>query len=163
MTSKMGTGRSEFAARGGWWVIAQVPVMLAAVLAPLLWGARSFDPTNAIQVAGAAVTALGILLGLAGLVTLGRALTPFPRPLAHAQLRRSGVYGLVRHPIYSGLLFASLGWSVAWMSPVGLAVAVVVAVFFDRKSAFEERLLRGRFPDYADYMERVRKLIPWVY
>ena len=86
--------RNEFAARGGWWVVAQVPVMLGAALAPLLWGARSFDGTNAIQVAGASVTALGILLGLAGLATLGRALTPFPRPLDHAHLRQSGVYGL---------------------------------------------------------------------
>ena len=163
MTSKLGTGQSEFAARGGWWVVAQVPVMLGALLAPLLWGARSFDGTNTIQVAGAALTALGILLGLAGLVTLGRALTPFPRPLARAQLRQSGVYGLVRHPIYSGLVFASLGWALTWLSPAGLAFSVVVWLFFDRKSAFEERLLLGRFPDYADYMKRVRKLIPWVY
>jgi protein-S-isoprenylcysteine O-methyltransferase Ste14 len=155
--------RNEFAARGGWWVVAQAPVMVGAVLAPLLWGARSFDGTNAIQIAGAAVTALGILLGLAGLVALGRALTPFPRPLGRAQLRQSGVYGLVRHPIYSGLVFASLGWSLAWLSPAGLALSVVVALFFDRKSAFEERLLLERFPDYAEYVARVPKLIPWIY
>ena len=137
--------------------------MLGAVLAPLLWGSRSFDSMNAIQVAGVTVTALGILLGLAGLVALVRALTPFPRPLAHAQLRQSGVYGLVRHPIYSGLVFASLGWALTWLSLPGLAFSVVVALFFDRKSAFEERLLLGRYPDYADYMARVRKLIPWIY
>jgi len=159
----MGAGRSEFAARGGWWVVAQAPVMLGAVLAPLLWGARSFDGTNAIQVAGATVTALGVLLGLAGLATLGRALTPFPRPLARAQLRQSGVYGLVRHPIYGGVVLASLGWSVTWLSLPGLAFWVVVALFFDRKSAFEERLLLGRFPDYASYTARVGKLIPWIY
>jgi len=155
--------RDEFAARGGWWVVAQVPVMLGAVLTPLLWSARSFDGTNAVQVAGATLTALGILLALAGLATLGRTLTPFPRPAAHAQLRRSGVYGLVRHPIYCGLVFASLGWSLTWLSLPGLAFSVVVLLFFDRKSAFEERLLLGRFPDYPDYMERVRKLIPWIY
>ena len=146
----MGAGRSEFAARGGWWVVAQAPVMLGAVLVPLLWGARSFDGTNAIQVAGATVTALGVLLGLAGLATLGRALTPFPRPL-------------VRHPIYGGVVLASLGWSLTWLSLAGLAFWVVVALFFDRKSAFEERLLLGRFPDYASYTARVGKLIPWIY
>jgi protein-S-isoprenylcysteine O-methyltransferase Ste14 len=159
----MAAGRSEFAARGGWWVVAQAPVMLGAVLAPLLWGARSFSGTNAIQVAGATVTALGVLLGLAGLVTLGRALTPFPRPLARAQLRQSGIYGLVRHPIYGGVVLASLGWSLTWLSLPGLAFCVVVALFFDRKSAFEERLLLGRFPEYAVYMARARKLIPWIY
>lgn len=159
----MDAGKNEFSARGGWWVLAQVPVMLGALLAPLVWGAASFDGANAIQAAGAAVTALGIVLALAGLVSLGRNLTPFPRPLAHAHLRQSGVYGLVRHPIYSGLIFTSLGWSMAWLSLPGLLFCVIVLLFFDRKSAFEERLLCMRFPEYPGYMLRVRKLLPWIY
>jgi protein-S-isoprenylcysteine O-methyltransferase Ste14 len=70
---------------------------------------------------------------------------------------------LVRHPIYGGVVLASLGWSLTWLSLPGLAFCVVVALFFDRKSAFEERLLLGRFPEYAVYMARARKLIPWIY
>jgi protein-S-isoprenylcysteine O-methyltransferase Ste14 len=159
----MNAQNSEFTTRGGWWVLAQVPVMLAALVAPLVWGAGSFDCANAIQLAGAAVTALGILLAIAGLVALGRALTPFPRPLANARLRQSGVYGWVRHPIYGGLVLASLGWSLSWLSLPGLVCSVVVLLFFDRKSAFEERLLRARFPEYAGYALRVRKLLPWIY
>ena len=154
---------SEFAARGGWWVLAQAPVMLGAFAAPLVWGAASFDGANAIQLAGAALTALGILLGVAGLLALGSALTPFPRPLAGARLRQSGIYGWVRHPIYSGLIVASLGWSVCWLSLPGLLSGAVVFLFFDRKSAFEENLLRSRFPEYRDYALRVRKLLPWIY
>jgi protein-S-isoprenylcysteine O-methyltransferase Ste14 len=154
---------STFAARGGWWVLVQVPVMLGAFVAPLVWGAGSFDGANAIQLAGAAVTALGILLAIAGLVSLGSALTPFPRPLANARLRQSGVYGRVRHPIYGGLVLASLGWSLSWLSLPGLLCAVVVFLFFDRKSAFEERLLRARFPEYAAYALRARKLLLWIY
>jgi protein-S-isoprenylcysteine O-methyltransferase Ste14 len=163
MTSNMSAGENTFAARGGWWVLAQLSVMLGAFLAPLLSSASSFGGTNAIQLAGAAASALGILLALAGLVTLGSALTPFPRPLAHTRLRQSGVYALVRHPIYSGVIFASFGWSLSWLSLPGLLVCVVVLLFFDRKSAFEERLLRIRFPEYSDYRLRVRKLLPWIY
>ena len=137
--------------------------MLAAFAAPLVWGAASFDGANAIQIAGAAVTVLGILLGVAGLLALGSALTPFPRPLANTRLRQTGIYGWVRHPIYSGLVFASLGWSASWLSLPGLFSGVVVFLFFDRKSAFEENLLRGRFPEYRDYALRVRKLLPWIY
>jgi protein-S-isoprenylcysteine O-methyltransferase Ste14 len=157
------TGNSEFAARGGWWVLAQLPVMLGALVAPLVWGAGSFDGANAIQLAGAALTALGILLAIAGLASLGSALTPFPRPLAKARLRQSGVYAWVRHPIYGGVILASLGWSMAWLSLPGILFCVVVVIFFDRKSAFEERLLRARFPEYAGYARRVRKLLPWIY
>lgn len=153
----------DFTARGGWWVLAQVPVMLAAIVAPLLRGAASFDGANAGQLVGAVLTVLGIALALAGLVALGRSLTPFPRPTANARLRQSGVYGWVRHPIYCGLILASLGWSLSWLSPLGLLSSVVVLLFFDRKSAFEERLLRARFPEYAAYALRVRKLVPGLY
>jgi protein-S-isoprenylcysteine O-methyltransferase Ste14 len=159
----MSVGQSKFGARGGWWVLAQVPVLLGAAAAPLLWGAASFDGANVLQVTGAALTALGILLALAGLAALGSALTPFPRPRAHAHLRQSGVYGWVRHPIYGGLILASLGWSLSWLSLPGLGFSAVVLLFLDRKSAFEEQFLRSRFPEYPDYARRVRKLLPWVY
>jgi protein-S-isoprenylcysteine O-methyltransferase Ste14 len=157
------TDKREFAARGGWWVLAQVPVMLGALVAPLAWGAGSFDGANAIQLAGAALTALGILLAVAGLASLGSALTPFPRPRAMARLRQSGAYAWVRHPIYGGVILASVGWSMAWLSLPGILFSVAVVLFFDRKSAFEERLLGARFPEYAGYARRVRKLLPWIY
>jgi len=152
-----------FTSRGGWWVLAQVPVMLVALVAPLAWGAGSFDAANALQIAGAVLTGLGSLLAIAGLASLGSALTPFPRPLATARLRQSGVYAWVRHPIYGGVILASLGWSMAWLSLPGILFVVIVVLFFDRKSAFEERLLRARFPEYAGYARRVRKLLPWIY
>jgi protein-S-isoprenylcysteine O-methyltransferase Ste14 len=155
--------RNKFTARGGWWVLAQVPVMLGAVAVPLLLGAASFDGANLLQVTGAVVTALGILLALAGLEALGSALTPYPRPRRNARLRRSGVYGWLRHPVYGGLIVASVGWSLCWLSVPGLVVSAVALLFFDRKSAFEESFLRSRFPEYADYARRVRKLLPWIY
>ncbi|MFN0317503.1 MAG: methyltransferase family protein [Burkholderiales bacterium] len=154
---------NEFAARGGWWVVAQVPVLLGAVAVPLRWGAVSFDAANALQITGAVLFGLGSLLTLAGLVKLGSSLTPFPRPLTNAQLRQSGVYGWVRHPVYGGLVIASLGWSLSWLSLSGVAFSLLVFLFFDRKSALEEQHLRGRFSEYAAYAQRVRKLLPWIY
>ncbi|MDQ6619366.1 MAG: isoprenylcysteine carboxylmethyltransferase family protein [Pseudomonadota bacterium] len=142
----MNAANSEFTARGGWWVFAQIPVMLLASVAPLIWGAASFDRTNTIQLSGAALTALGLLLAIAGLVALRSALTPFPRPLANAHLLQSGIYAWVRHPIYGGLVIASFGWALSWLSLPGLLFSVIVLFFFDRKSAFEERLLRAHFP-----------------
>jgi protein-S-isoprenylcysteine O-methyltransferase Ste14 len=163
MHKSMDEEKAGFAARGGWWVVAQVLVMLGAFLVPLVWGAASFDRLNAVQVAGAALTTLGVLLAIAGIARLGRSLTPFPRPLAHARLRQSGAYRFVRHPIYAGLIVASFGWSLSWLSLPGLVFCALVSLFFDRKSAFEERLLRTHYPEYPVYMRRVRKLIPWVY
>jgi protein-S-isoprenylcysteine O-methyltransferase Ste14 len=159
----MGVDDAGFGARGGWWVVAQVPVMAGALAVPLVWGAKSFDVANAVQLLGAVWVAAGAFVAIAGVAALGRALTPFPRPVEDARLRQSGVYGWVRHPIYSGLLLASLGWSLAWLSLPGVAFTALVFLFFDRKAAFEERLLEARFPEYTAYARRVGKLVPWIH
>jgi protein-S-isoprenylcysteine O-methyltransferase Ste14 len=148
-----------FSARGGWWIVGQVPVLLLAALAAPATG--RFEPGFAWP--GMALVALGFLVAIAGVTALGRALTPFPRPLAQASLRETGAYSWVRHPNYSGLGVASLGWALAWQSVPDAIAAIAVFAFFDRKAGFEERLLRERFPGYAEYASRVRKLLPGIY
>jgi len=69
----------------------------------------------------------------------------------------------VRHPLYSGILFMAFGWSLYANSFVGLAFDVLLLVFFDRKAAREEAWLAEKFPDYAAYRRRVKKLVPWIY
>jgi protein-S-isoprenylcysteine O-methyltransferase Ste14 len=152
-----------FAERGGWWVVAQVPLLVvAAVLPP--WTARAEAGfSHPLQWLGLALVAAGPLLVLAGLVALGRALTPFPHPRDGAQLRTHGVFRFVRHPVYGGLVIGALGWALAWLSIVGVAYCALVAVFFDRKARREERWLRSRSPEYAAYERRVRRFIPGIY
>ncbi|MHB8536119.1 MAG: methyltransferase family protein [Sulfuricaulis sp.] len=153
----------SFVARGGIWVLAQVAVLLPVFFIPVWFGAGHFIPRHPPAYAGATLTALGVMLCVAGLAGLGAALTPFPRPLDAASLRRSGPYRLMRHPIYAGLIYASIGWALWWLSAAGLLYGVVVAVFFDRKSAHEEVWLREKYPDYADYERRVKKFLPGIY
>lgn len=98
-----------------------------------------------------------------GLKSLGAALTPFPGPLSDATLRREGPYCSMRHPIYAGVMLASLGWALWWLSGIGVVYALALAFFFDRKAAFEERKLREKYPDYPDYARTVKKFIPGVY
>jgi protein-S-isoprenylcysteine O-methyltransferase Ste14 len=70
---------------------------------------------------------------------------------------------MARHPIYTGIILAGLGWALFHTNLVTLALAVVLFVFFDIKSRREERMLLRKFPDYAAYRQRVKKLIPFVY
>jgi protein-S-isoprenylcysteine O-methyltransferase Ste14 len=153
-----------FSARGGWWVAAQIPLLLLAYLVPR-WTGQSMSGSVAIllEVTGLVLSVAGALLTLAGVVVLGRALTPFPRPLPESALRTRGAYALVRHPLYSGILFMALGWSLYRSSILGLAFDVLLLVFFDRKATREELWLADKFPDYASYRARVKKLIPWIY
>ncbi len=159
----MGQRISNFLARGGLWVLAQVPVMAGALLLPWYTGTGTIDTSSFVTLTGMLLTALGLLLLAGGVVALGRDLTPFPRPLGHTRLRRAGAYALVRHPIYAGLILASLGWALTWQSIAGIVFTLFVFLFFDRKSAHEETFLRARYSDYGDYCARVRKLIPLIY
>lgn len=153
-----------FGARGGWWVVVQFPLLLLAWLIPV-WAGTAITGSLAsmLMYAGQALLVAGALLTLTGAVSLGRWLTPFPQPLPESQLRTAGAYALVRHPLYSGILFMALGWSLYSLSVAGLAFDAVVFVFFDRKAAREEIWLAEKFSGYAAYRRRVKKLIPWIY
>lgn len=161
----MATGdpRSTFAARGGWWVVAQLPILAVAAVLPPVTGTGALMPVSSWSWLGAGLTSVGIFFIAAGLVALGEALTPFPAPRAQAGLRTHGIYAVVRHPIYSGLIVASLGWALWWQSMFGILFSIAVFAFFDRKAAEEERRLAEQFAAYAPYQKRTRKLIPLLY
>lgn len=161
-----GTGdRLSFRERGGWWVVAQLPLLVLAYLMPLRYGrALPLEQLDLTAGAGVMLLVAGVLQAAVSMLTLGRGLTPYPRPLEGATLRTQGAYAIVRHPIYGGILFMSTGWSLFQHSLAGLGIAAVLLVFFDRKAALEERWLMQRFPEeYALYRQRVRKLIPGIY
>jgi protein-S-isoprenylcysteine O-methyltransferase Ste14 len=159
----MGQQLSSFASRGGWWIVAQVPVMIGAFFVPLVTGVERLNWSAPAQVGGMVVTVVAGVMILGGLFGLGRDLTPFPRPLAHGRLHQRGAYRIVRHPIYAGVILGSFGWSLAWLSVGGALFGLFVFLFFDRKSRFEEAFLRARFPEYSTYAARVRRFIPGVY
>jgi protein-S-isoprenylcysteine O-methyltransferase Ste14 len=112
---------------------------------------------------GLALVAIGGLIAAAAALKLGPNLTPLPHPKDDSTLVDSGLYGLVRHPIYCGLILAAFGWALYVQGWLTLAWAVVLLVFFDIKSRREEAWLLARFPAYADYRRRVCKLIPFIY
>ena len=156
--------KDGFGARGGWWVAVQFPLLLLAYLIPGWTGQASTGGVASLQLyGGQALLVVGALITIAGVVSLGRWLTPFPQPLPKSQLRTGGAYALVRHPLYCGILFMAFGWSLYTNSLAGLVFDAMLLVFFDRKAAREEIWLAEKFPDYAAYRQRVKKLIPWIY
>ncbi len=154
---------NSFVSRGGLWVLAQVPLMLLVFIVPIRFGAGQIVPLHPLAWLGVLMTLAGGLLIAWGFMSLGDALTPFPRPLADATLHRNGVYRYMRHPIYSGVMLASLGWALWWLSMAGLLCALLLGLFFDRKARREEAWLRRQYSNYADYARVVKKFIPGLY
>lgn len=149
--------------RGEGWLVLQV-VLIIAILAAGVWGtAWPAGATPWRQIAGTILVLAGAALGLAGIFNLGRQLTPLPRPVEDGALRESGAYGLVRHPMYGGVLLLALGWAL-FTSPLALVAAAIAAVFLEGKRRMEEAWLAQRHPAYAEYRRRVRWcLIPFVW
>jgi protein-S-isoprenylcysteine O-methyltransferase Ste14 len=105
----------------------------------------------------------GALLVVLGVLSLGSSFTPLPRPGARASLRQGGIFGLVRHPVYGGVILIGLGWSLA-DAPLGLVPTALLAVLFDLKARREETWLIERFPEYDAYRARTpRRFVPWLY
>ena len=142
----------------------------------LLFGLIAFGPESLpfLPAVGAGVqrifTPVGLLIGAVGLlflgvgiVNLGANLTALPHPKDESTLVESGAYSLVRHPLYSGLIFAATGWSLVKGSLPMLLYTLILFIFFDIKSRREEQWLSEKFPQYGAYQKRVRKLIPFVY
>jgi len=75
----------------------------------------------------------------------------------------SGVYGVVRHPIYSGVIFLAIAYSCWKLSFVHAISAIILLLFFDVKARKEESWLSNKFSDYDQYRSQVKKLIPWIY
>jgi protein-S-isoprenylcysteine O-methyltransferase Ste14 len=160
---KQNSEQRQFGQRGEWYVVVQFILLAAALLAPLLpWPLLQTQPwLTAVQVTGLLLLMLGIGLVNAGLLSLGwNNLTALPYPRQEAQLVEQGAYRWVRHPIYSGIIVATLGWGLLVNNVTAVAMAALLFFFFDRKSRREEEWLRQKYPGYGAYQERVGRLAP---
>ncbi|MBC7883435.1 MAG: isoprenylcysteine carboxylmethyltransferase family protein [Anaerolineae bacterium] len=84
-------------------------------------------------------------------------------PSRGGNLVTTGIFALVRHPPYSGLLWMGLGFALLSTSWLRLGLTIILGIFFDAKSRQEEVWLVERYSEYVQYRRRVKKLIPWVY
>lgn len=107
-----------------------------------------------------ALTVVGGGVAAAGAARHGRRLTPRVEPPEGAALLQDGVYGLSRHPVYAGLLFAATGLAVLRRRPEPLVALAALAGVLHVKSGVEEQHLRRRFgADYDAYARRVPRLV----
>ena len=79
------------------------------------------------------------------------------------ELIRTGPYGFVRHPIYTGMLSAILGTAISFGEWRGLLAFALLTVALLLKLRREERFMSESFPnDYPRYRAEVPALIPFI-
>lgn len=153
-------------ARGEWYVVIQFFIFALIALGPRnLPGSDGWPaPWDTVGIIlGLLFGFLGGLLGLAGLLSLGTNITAVPHPKEDAEMVQSGAYKIVRHPIYSGIILAAIGFAFVVNGTLTFLYVLILFIFFDVKSRREEQWLAEKYSNYADYKKRVHKLIPFIY
>jgi protein-S-isoprenylcysteine O-methyltransferase Ste14 len=76
----------------------------------------------------------------------------------------TGIYSVIRHPSYLGLLVNSLGWGLAFRSSVGVLLTLLLIPPLLVRIEAEEKLLSTQFgAEYEAYRARTSRLIPSIY
>jgi protein-S-isoprenylcysteine O-methyltransferase Ste14 len=121
---------------------------------------------------GTIVSSLGLVLFVAGwwIMTLAMRENAFAAPVVRHQEERhqtvidTGVYGVVRHPMYAGAIPLLVGMSL-WLESYAAAMLVSIAIVtLVQRILVEEQFLRRRLAGYDAYTERVRyRLVPYLW
>ena len=116
------------------------------------------DPKLALYIGGG-IFALGISIMLISFYQLKTAVQDGKR-----SLQTSGIYGVVRHPMYMGDVIWPLGWSLALNALYALALTPLWLILRLSFSILEEEKLIEKYGDaYREYIRRVKKrIIPGV-
>lgn len=143
----------------GLWMIFGSPVWLrGTALAD-----RLFPADSGIAVCGLSLTLAGMLFCGWARWTIGRNWSGTVTLKQDHELIRNGPYRVVRHPIYTGLIFAALGTAIVFLRAECLAGVLLIALGFWLKLRVEEQFMLEQFgEEYARYRNRVRALIPFV-
>ena len=118
---------------------------------------------TAVVVAGDVLVAVGI--GLAYLVIVQNNYAAATITVEAGQkVVATGLYAIVRHPMYVGALIMTLGTPLALGSYWGLLVVVSAVLVFVARILDEEKAMRSDLDGYPDYMERVHyRLVPFIW
>ena len=120
-----------------------------------------------IQLAAAAVAifAIGMILRWVSIIYLGRFFTVDVAIAAGHQVVDTGPYRLLRHPSYTGLLLMFLGTGIASGNILTLLIFVLLpAMALLYRIGIEEAALSDALgPQYLSYMNKTKRLIPFVY
>lgn len=137
-----------------------VGLQLTLFLVYILLPNKQISLPSLILYCGGILSLMGLIIIAIAILQLNKNLSPFPSPKLNSSLITNGLYGIVRHPIYSGILLACLGYALYQESIYKVLVTIALSILFHFKASYEESMLENKFPEYADYKKRTGKIFP---
>lgn len=106
----------------------------------------------------------GSILRLAAVFALGRRFSGLVAIQADHQLKTDGLYRYIRHPSYTGLLAAMIGYVLIFRSAIGLLLSLLLFLLLVSRMNDEEKFLETHFGSaYRTYCQKTRRLVPLIY
>ena len=146
--------------KGEWYLFSQIFLILLHFIPPY---PKIKDIAFSINIfciiIGVAISVLGLLIVIKAFIDLGDNLTPLPYPMNESSLTKNNSYQNVRHPLYKGLLYISLGICIFSLSLLHLSLLISLAYILKIKALKEEEMLKIKFPEYKKYIKEVPAII----
>jgi len=124
-----------------------------------------FGGAHWLKTTSVIVIVTGLVIRCTAIVTLGKSFSSNVAIQESQNINRSGLYSMVRHPSYLGLLLIFLAAGLHTRSWIGFALAVVptgAAMLY--RIRVEEAALSAAFgEEYVAYMRQTRRLVPGIY
>jgi protein-S-isoprenylcysteine O-methyltransferase len=161
--SRTGT-KQDRSTLGVIWMVIMVSIA-AGVYVAARWPAAALPDGRVFALVGVFLFVSGLLLRWWAIITLGRFFTVDVTIERDHELVERGPFRLVRHPSYTGVLLAFVGFAFTLRNWAALVIVLVpiFAAFVRRMKVEEEALSRALGLRYADYMRRTKRLVPFVY
>jgi protein-S-isoprenylcysteine O-methyltransferase Ste14 len=143
----------------------RVGIILVVLLLVRVKALKGHVATNDpwLQAIGLAVFFSGLALAVWARIYLGRNWGMPMSQKADPELVMSGPYRIIRHPIYSGIILAMIGTTIA-VSLYWLVAVALIGAYFVYSALMEERFMAESFPNsYPQYKRSTKMLIPYVF
>ena len=158
------SGAPTMRTRREWTYWAVIAPYYACLIAPaLVIAAGIARPSIMGMIAGATCISVAGWLRWVGVTTLGKSFSASVETHDEHRLVDQGVYSVMRHPLYLGLVFLYVGLPLlagARLSGIATVLGLIGIVV---RILAEERWLVAHLPGYSDYMRRTKRLIPAVW
>ena len=166
--SKPAVGRASFLRQAPDRIVTAIGAFLLLTRYQQFFNGASFSqPLYLIQGALAwaltSLVAVGILFTWWARIHLGSLWSGTVTKKADHHIVDTGPYGIVRHPIYTGLLLSAYALAALRAAPVSFAGAAIMTLGWYMKARLEEQFLSQDLgAEYDAYRERVPMLVPFI-
>ena len=121
---------------------------------------KLYNNTDFLVYLGIAMSGIGITLFSISRFSLGKNYSPCYDSYMPNNLKTTGIYSLVRHPIYSSNILLMIGIFISSGSLIIGTNTAVLFIYYSLSAIIEEKAIARRFPKYESYKRRTGMFLP---